>query len=242
MSNVFEAPVNSIGAKGNGGQKSAIPEDIYEAVCIGLADAGESTSEWQGKAKTKRNIVLVWALDHVNGFGSTSLVTDWRNPSTHDNSAWTKDLITPTKIKIISLKELIGKTVRVEIVKGDNGYAQIARYFASKTPMTVPEGLYLPAWLYTKGYPLIKHADVIDGPRPQAPKADAPAQKVGSMPTHALTTGKPTLEAKMRVAYELSRVFIEAKLHFNATSDACERCSIKARCKVDRRILFRWIG
>lgn len=192
MNNIFENPINNIGSKGNGGQKSAIPEDIYEAICIGLADAGESTSEYQGKPKTRRNIVLVWALDHINGFGSQSVVTDWRNPSTHDNSAWTKEIIVPTKIKINTLSELVGKTVRVEIVKGDNGYPTIARYFASKAPMAIPEGLYLPAWLYTKGYPTVKAQIVNDGPRPQAPKAEAPAQAVqASQPAQVAGFNQP---------------------------------------------------
>jgi len=184
MNNIFSSPINNIGGNKSttGGSKSEIPEDIYEAVCIGLADAGESTTEYQGKQKTKRNIVLVWALDHVNGFDSTSVITDWRSPHNHENSAWTKEIIIPTKLKINALSDLVGKCVRVEIVKAENGYPQIARYFASKKPIEVPEGLYLPAWIYKKAYPFMKHNLVLDGARPVQEKETNQASVATPMP------------------------------------------------------------
>lgn len=171
MSNLFTSSINTLGnSKGN--SKSAIDADIYEAVCIGIADAGTSTKTWQGKEKQVANLVLVWQLDHINGFGSQSVVTDWVQPSGHENSNFTKNFLTPAKLKVNNLGELVGKAVRVEIEIGENGYPQITRYFASKKPIDVAEGLYLPAWIITKGYPTRTHDKVLAGARPVAVKAE----------------------------------------------------------------------
>ena len=160
---IFDAPLN----KSTGTSKAAIPEGIYEATCIGIADTGIKTDTYQGKEKKSQQVVLVWAINHVNGFGSQSVVTDWQKLGTHEKSNWMKNFITPSKISISSLKDLLGKNAKLTIIEDDKGYAVVSAYTASKAPFAVPAGLYLPAWLYTKQYPLLKHTAIIDGPRPK---------------------------------------------------------------------------
>lgn len=171
----LSADINSFGKTGGTNKKSTIEADIYEAVIIGVCDAGKSEYEWQGKTKIKQNAVIVMQLDHVNGFGSHSVVTTWVQPSGHENSKWTKEFVTPTKLQVKSMGDLIGKKVRVEIEIDEKGYPNVTRYFASKKGIEVAEGLYIPEWIYKKGYPMVKHQAILDGVRPKAePKSDTP--------------------------------------------------------------------
>lgn len=178
MSNVnsndfLTADISTLG-KGNGGNnKSKIDADIYEAVCIAVCDAGIATKTYQGKEKKVQNAVLVWQIDHVNGFGSQSVVTDWVVVSGHENSNFMKNFIVPAKLNIKTIGDLVGKSVRVEIDHNDQGYPVIARYFASKKAIEVVDGLYLPAWIYEKGYKLRKHEKVVDGARPKTVKDES---------------------------------------------------------------------
>ena len=119
--NFLTCPIAKIGGGNAGTSKSAIPEDIYEAVCIGVADAGKSESTWQGKTKMQQNAVIVWQIDFINGFGSQCVITDWVKPSGNENSRWTKEFITPSKLKLTSMGDLVGKTVRVEIGTNPEG-------------------------------------------------------------------------------------------------------------------------
>lgn len=173
-SDFLTTDLSSIG-RGNGGgaNKSKIDADIYEAVCIGVCDAGISTKTYQGKDKQVQNAVLVWQIDYVNGFGSQSIVTDWIAVSGHENSNFMKNFVVPAKLKIKSIGDLIGKSVRVEIDHNDQGYPVITRYFASKKAIDVVDGLYIPTWIINKGYPLRKHTKVLDGARPVTPKTES---------------------------------------------------------------------
>ena len=162
--------INNIGKPANGGgsKKSAIEADIYEAVIIGVCDAGKSEYEWQGKTKIQQNAVIVIQLDHINGFGTQSVVTTWVKPSGHENSKWTKEFITPTKLKIKSMGDLLGQAIRVEIEIDEKGYPNVTRYFASKKPIEVATGLYIPEWIYKKSYPMVKHNSILNGIRPKS--------------------------------------------------------------------------
>lgn len=159
---------------GAGGNKRKIEPDIYEAVCIAVCDAGISTKNYQGKEKKVQNVVLVWQLDHVNGFGSQSVVTDWVAVSGHENSNFMKNFIVPTKLNVKLIGDIVGKAVRMEIDHTEQGYPTIARYFASKKAIDVVDGLYVPAWIYAKGYPMLKHVKVLDGTRPKTEKSVEP--------------------------------------------------------------------
>lgn len=176
MSDIFNSSVNSFGrGTGTGASKSKIEPDIYEGVIIALADAGKNEKVWQGQAKMVQQIVLAIQLEHVNGWGETSLVTDWQSVSGHENSNFTKNFLVPCKLANIgSIGELVGKPIRVEIEDNAEGYPRIARYFASKKPIE-PVGAHLPKWLVEKGYPLRSHLAVLPGIRPIQPKVDAVA-------------------------------------------------------------------
>lgn len=178
MSNIFDKSINTLG-NSKGSPKSKIEPDIYEAVIIGLADAGTSVKSWQGKDRTVQNIVLVMQIDHVNGFGSPSIVTEWVQPSNHDQSNFRKNFLDAAKLKINSLGDLVGAKVRVEIEDNTDGYAKVTRFFASKKPIEIAEGLYMPKWIVDKAYPIRKDPKVLDGVRPApvadvAPDADLP--------------------------------------------------------------------
>lgn len=172
-SDFLTTDLSSIGKGTGGANKSKIDADIYEAVCIGVCDAGISTKTYQGKDKQVQNAVLVWQIDHVNGFGSQSIVTDWVAVSGHENSNFMKNFIVPAKLTIKNIGDLIGKSVRVEIDHNDQGYPVITRYFASKKAIDVVDGLYIPTWIINKGYPLRKHTKVLDGARPVTPKTES---------------------------------------------------------------------
>ena len=181
MSNVFDSSVNSFGrGTGNGASKSKIEPDIYEGVIVAIADAGKSEKVWQGQAKMVQQIVLAIQIEHVNGWGETSLVTDWQTVSGHENSNFSKNFLVPCKLATIgSIGELVGKQIRVEIEENTEGYPRIARYFATKKPIEAV-ATHLPKWLVEKGYPLRSHATVIPGVRPMQPKADAVAQPMSN--------------------------------------------------------------
>lgn len=170
MSNIFETPMNSLGRTGNAGSKTKIEPDIYEAVIIAVADAGKAEKTWQGQTKTVNQIILAIQIDHVNGFGDQSMVTEWMTVSGHENSNFTKNFLVPCKLSVNSIGELVGKNIRVEIEDNAEGYAHIARYFASKKPHTAV-ATYLPKWLVEKGFPMRTMDVVIPGVRVIAPKA-----------------------------------------------------------------------
>lgn len=176
---IFDTSINTLGnSKGN--SKSKIEPDIYEAVIIGIADAGTSVKSWQGKDRTVQNVVLVMQLDHVNGFGSTSVVTDWVVPSGHDQSNFRKNFIDAAKLKINSLGDLVGAKIRVEIEDNADGFARVVRYFASKKPIDIADGMYMPKWIIDKQYPIRKDAKVLDGVRPVADKPAPTAAPVSA--------------------------------------------------------------
>ena len=184
--NFLTCPLAKVGGGNNGSSKSAVPEDIYEAICIGVVDAGKSETTWQGKTKLQQNAVIVWQIDYINGFGSQTVITDWVKPSTHENSRWTKEFVTPTKLKLNSMGDLVGKAVRVEVGVNEQGYPTILRYFASKKPIDVAEGMYIPEWIYKKEYKFVKHAKVLEGVRPKTEKVETtPAQNTKATPKTA---------------------------------------------------------
>lgn len=170
MSNIFETPMNSLGRSGNAGSKTKIDPDIYEAAIVAVADAGKAEKTWQGQTKVVNQIILAIQIEHVNGFGDQSMVTEWMTVSGHENSNFIKNFLVPCKLSVNSIGELVGKNIRVEIEDNAEGYAHIARYFASKKPHTAV-ATYLPKWLVEKGFPMRSMDVVIPGVRVIAPKS-----------------------------------------------------------------------
>lgn len=162
---IFEKNLSTFGGKSTTG-KSSIPDDDYEAICVGVADAGIKEQTYDGKVSKAQQVVLIWQVDFVNGFGSHTILTDFAKPSNHENSRWTKEFLKPTKLKVDTLKSLIGARARVEVTTSNDGYPQISRYLASKKPIEVADDIYIPTWIFTKEYPILKHDKVKAGPRP----------------------------------------------------------------------------
>ena len=151
-----------------------IPDEIYNAIVVGIANMGEVETTYQGETKKVKKVSIAFALDYKFANMENAVVTQRYTMSLHEKSTLGKIFAKIGMPKDAKLGDLIGKQVRIEIVHNGD-YANVGSILtAAKTKMDVPK-VYLPSWWYAEGYEMGKAKEVLEGVRPktETPKAEA---------------------------------------------------------------------
>jgi hypothetical protein len=134
---------------GNGGSNYQPPEaGTWSAVCTRIIDLGTQTSEWKGKPKKARKVLLGWELDQKMGDGRPFLVTSRFTASIHEKATlgkflegWRGRAFTDEERAGFDLHVLLGQPCLLNLVKNGD-YTNVAS--ASKMPRGMaplqPEG------------------------------------------------------------------------------------------------------
>lgn len=147
-----------------------VPDDIYDAVVIGIANLGEVESTYQGEVKKSRKISIAFALDYQYANGDYAVVTQRYTLSLHEKSTLGKLFAKVGMPANAKLGDLLGKQVRVDIVHNGEYVNVDGVKAASKSKLQLPEGIYLPSWWYTNNYEMGKATGIMDGARPKREK------------------------------------------------------------------------
>lgn len=171
-----------------------VPDEIYSAIVVGIANMGEVESTYQGEAKTAKKVSIAFALNYKFANGENAVVTQRYTLSLHEKSTLGKIFAKIGMDKSATLGDLIGKQVRVEIIhKGE--YANIGSILAAtKTKMETPK-VYLPTWWYEANYEMGKAKGVLEGARPKAGTTDIKVRKYGTQEQVTITVPTTELQA-----------------------------------------------
>lgn len=149
----------------NSNKSFDIPDDIYDAVVIGIANMGEVETTFNGETKKSKKVSVAFALDYQFANKEFAVVTQRYTLSLHEKSALGKMFAKIGMPKEAKLGDLLGKQVRVEITHNGE-YTNVGSVLtASKVKLTVPE-VYAPSWWYTNNYEM-GLAEGVLGQRPK---------------------------------------------------------------------------
>lgn len=111
------------------------PEGVHGAVCIDVVDKGELSSEWQGRKRIRRVVVLRWAIDEVREDGTNYFVEQWYTASLNEKATlrahlelWRGRKFTGEELEGFDLENVLGKgcqLVLLHATKGDKTYANV---------------------------------------------------------------------------------------------------------------------
>lgn len=163
----------------NGNKSFDIPDDIYDAVVIGIANMGEVETTFNGETKKSKKVSVAFALDYQFSNKEFAVVTQRYTLSLHEKSALGKMFAKIGMPKEAKLGDLLGRQVRVEITHNGD-YTNVGSVLtASKVKLATPE-VYAPTWWFTNNYEMGLATGVL-GQRPRK-EATCPANGV---PTNA---------------------------------------------------------
>jgi hypothetical protein len=129
------------------------PAGTYQARCIRLIDMGTQTTDYQGKTKTARKVLMGFEIldtEVRRDDGQPHVVSKRFTASLHEKAALRKTLVswkgkdfTPTELKAFDLAAVLGKTCLIALVdsaKDGKTYTNIAAIMAAPKGTTPPEG------------------------------------------------------------------------------------------------------
>lgn len=110
------------------------PAGMVQAVLCAVEDIGIQKGEWQGQAKNRRKLVLIWETSKKQADGSPFVMSKTYTASMADNSRLRADLegwagrkFTPEELKKFDVDTFLGQNCLLNIVHSDDGkYANIA--------------------------------------------------------------------------------------------------------------------
>lgn len=119
--------------KDNGGGDFEDPEPgSYAAVCYKIIDIGTQTFEYQGKANSRRQVILGWELDELMSDGRPFVISKFYTASLsekanlrHDLAAWRGRDFTPEELGGFSPRNILGKPCLVTLTKNDKGKVRV---------------------------------------------------------------------------------------------------------------------
>jgi hypothetical protein len=127
------------------------PTGTHVARCVRMIDLGTQKGEYQGRATSKRQIILAWELplelmSEGDAAGKPFLVSKFYTASLnekatlrHDLANWRGRDFTPEELSGFDSKNLIGKTCMLSITLNDKGKAKVTGV------MALPKGTEVPA-------------------------------------------------------------------------------------------------
>lgn len=132
--------------KDSGGGDFENPEPgSYAATCYKIIDIGTQTSEYQGKANSRRQAILGWELDELMSDGRPFVVSKFYTASLsekanlrHDLAAWRGRDFTEEELGGFSPKNILGKPCLVTLTKNDKGKVRVTGVAKLPKGMTAP--------------------------------------------------------------------------------------------------------
>ena len=118
----------------------------YAGVCYKIIDIGTQTSEYQGKTKSRRQVIIGWELDELMSDGRPFVVSKFYTASLsekanlrHDLAAWRGRDFTPEELQGFSPRNILGKSCLVQLTKNDKGKVRVTGVAKLPKGMNAPE-------------------------------------------------------------------------------------------------------
>lgn len=132
--------------KDSGGGDFENPEPgSYAATCYKIIDIGTQTSEYQGKANSRRQVILGWELDEAMSDGRPFVMSKFYTASLsekanlrHDLAAWRGRDFTPEELGGFSPRNILGKPCLVTLTKNDKGKVRVSGVAKLPKGMSAP--------------------------------------------------------------------------------------------------------
>lgn len=141
-----------------GGNFEQVAPGTYTARCVRLIDIGTQTSEYQGKANSRRQVVIAWELPDAlmedgDSAGKPFLVSSFYTASLgekanlrHDLVSWRGREFSEEELSGFDLVNILGKPCMLSIVQNEKGKSII------KGVMALPKGSAVGAQINTSLY------------------------------------------------------------------------------------------
>lgn len=127
------------------GEFQQAPEGTYPATCIRIVDLGTQAGEYQGQAYERRQIVVTWELSELMEDGRPFICSKFYTASLNEKSVLHRDLVawrnkpfTAQELNGFELKNIIGKSCLIQLVKNAKGKINV------NTIMALPKGIPAP--------------------------------------------------------------------------------------------------
>lgn len=127
------------------GEFQQAPEGTYPATCIRIVDLGTQSGEYQGQAYERRQIVVTWELSELMEDGRPFICSKFYTASLNEKSVLHRDLVawrnkpfTQQELNGFELKNIIGKSCLVQLVKNPKGKINV------NSIMSLPKGIPAP--------------------------------------------------------------------------------------------------
>src|SRR3990167_7708375 len=118
--------------KNNGGDFEQPEAGSYAAMCYKIVDVGTQTSEYQAKPVIHRQIVIGWELDEKMSDGRPFAVARFYTASLNEKAnlrihleSWRGRQFTEEELEGFDIKNLIGKTCLLSLIKNEKGRIKI---------------------------------------------------------------------------------------------------------------------
>lgn len=199
--------------------KNLVEDGLYNAVCIGIADAGYEESEFDGRTKTQRKVSIAFAIDARNGWNEIPVVTKKVTLSFCERSNLLK-LLVGWKVPYDHLTDIIGKNCQVLLCTSQDGkYNNLSSVLPPKSKMEITKDIFLPGFWFDLKWKIYPATEVNKTRRPkptakpaaplaaqtytpvapvaaqEAPKETAAQSKAGTVKTASKTAYKPSSAA-----------------------------------------------
>jgi hypothetical protein len=117
----------------------------YTAVCSTLIDIGTQTNEYDGEKKVAHKIIIGWTLDEHKTDGKPFKVSSFYTLSLHEKAnlrkhleAWRGVAFTPEELKGFEMRNILGKSCMLTLVKNDKGKTKVAGVSKMPKGLTSP--------------------------------------------------------------------------------------------------------
>ena len=153
-----------------------IPDSVYDAVCIGLADMGDVPVTFNNQTKMQHKIQIAFALNYQFADGQFAVLTQRYTLSLYKSTL--AKMLASWKIPYNTLTDLLGKSCQIVVsTSADGKYSNILNILQPKVKLNVPQ-VYLPSYWFTKNFSFVAATGVLPGQRPVKSQQNQPTQPV----------------------------------------------------------------
>ena len=149
-----------------------IPDSVYDAVCIGLADMGNVPVTFNNQTKMQHKIQIAFALNYQFADGQYAVLTQRYTLSLYKSTL--AKMLSSWKIPYNTLTDLLGKSCQIVVsTSADGKYSNILNILQPKVKLNVPP-VYLPSYWFTKNFNFVAATGVLQGSRPVKSQQNQP--------------------------------------------------------------------
>ena len=105
----------------------------HPAICFKIVDLGTQTGRWEGEQIVRRQVIISWEIEEKMKDGKPFSVSHFYTASLHEKANLRRDLeswrgkkFTDDELKGFNIKNLLGKSCLVSIIKNEKGKTKLS--------------------------------------------------------------------------------------------------------------------